>query len=176
MPNTAWAWPDSAVSPRATKSSSNTWVLTQPVLAHQSLNSRCAARFFREPARPDRPSSSTSTAPAPPASARLLHQSREIRPHFERPVKILRIRVSVEGLSTVHSLILITVHPSRLNDCVTRRSRRLLVLILLLQNSVFVRGKYLHRHPCQKQPSTKSAILRPGQAKSGLPATCQCLR
>ena len=86
------------------------------------------------------------------------------------------IRASVAGFRTAHSLILRTVHPSRLRDWATRRSRRLLFSILFRQNSVFVRGKYLQRQPCQKQPSTNTASLRPGQAKSGFPATGQCLR
>jgi len=86
------------------------------------------------------------------------------------------IRASVAGFRTTHSLILRTVHPFRLKAWVTCRSRRLLFSIFFFQNSVFVRGRYLQRQPCQKQPSTNTASLRPGQAKSGLPGTFQCLR
>ena len=86
------------------------------------------------------------------------------------------MRTNVRGFRTTHSLILRTVHPFRLRYWVTRLSRRLFVSILLRQNSVFVRGKYLHEHPCQKQPSTKTARRRPGHAKSGFPATGQCFR
>ncbi len=86
------------------------------------------------------------------------------------------IRASVLGLRTAHSLIRKTVHPSRLNDRVTRLSRDLLLSILLRQKSALVRGRYLQRHPCQKHPSTKTATLRLGHAKSGLPATGQCFR
>ena len=86
------------------------------------------------------------------------------------------IRASVEGLRTLHSLTRITFHPSLRSDCATRRSLRRLASIFLRQNSVFVRGKYLQLQPCQKQPSTKTAIFLPGQAKSGFPATLQCFR
>jgi hypothetical protein len=86
------------------------------------------------------------------------------------------MRASVEGFRTLHSLMRRTLHPSLRSDFATRMSRRMFVSILLRQNSVFVRGRYLQEHPCQKQPSTKTASLRPGHAKSGLPATGQCLR
>jgi hypothetical protein len=56
-----------------------------------------------------------------------------------------------------------TDHPSRLSAWVTRRSRRLFASILLRQNSVLLRGRYLQRRPCQKQPSTKTAIFRAGE-------------
>lgn len=97
------------------------------------------------------------------------------RRHRDRP-SALTIRASVAGFRTTHSLILRTVHRSRRRHCATRLSRRLFVSILLRQNSVLVRGRYLQEQPCQKQPSTKTASFRPGHAKSGLPATGQCLR
>jgi len=51
------------------------------------------------------------------------------------------MRARVAGFRTAHSLILTTFHPSRLSDCATRRLCRLLVSILLPQNSVLVRGR-----------------------------------
>jgi hypothetical protein len=93
-----------------------------------------------------------------------------------RVARSFAMRASVEGLCTAHSLILKTFHPSRLSSRTTRRSRFLLVSIFLRQNSGLVRGKYLQLQPCQKHPSTKTAIFLAGHAKSGLPTTRQCLR
>lgn len=97
--------------------------------------------------------------------------------YIGRPAaRSLAIRVTVDGLRTAHSLTLITAHPFRLRAWVTRRSLRRFVWILSRQKAAFVRGRYLQEQPCQKQPSTKTATLRAGQAKSGLPLTGQCLR
>jgi hypothetical protein len=77
--------------------------------------------------------------------------------------------------ATQHSLILKTFQPCRRKRRVIRRSRLRLFSILFFQNSTFDVGSDLHlEQPCQKQPSTNIAILRPGQAKSGLPGTGQC--
>jgi hypothetical protein len=86
------------------------------------------------------------------------------------------MRARVAGFRTEHSLIRTTFHPAPLSDRATRRSLRLLVSILSRQNALCVLGRYLQRQPCQKQPSTKTATLGRGHAKSGLPATGQCLR
>lgn len=75
------------------------------------------------------------------------------------------------------SQIRITFQPSLRSVRVTRRSRSLVASILFFQNLTFDDGNCLHfAQPCQKQPSTNTATLRPGQAKSGLPATGQCFR
>ncbi len=100
----------------------------------------------------------------------------DFRPSLHLAPNALAMRLSVDGLYMKHSLIRMTVHPSRLRDRETRRSLRLLFSILSLQNFVLVRGRYLQRQPCQKQPSTNTAILRAGHAKSGFPSTSQCLR
>lgn len=87
------------------------------------------------------------------------------------------ILLSVDGRCNVHSLTRTTVQPARRNLLVTRLSRRRFASILSRQNLALLRGKLLQRgHPCQKQPSTNTATLRPGQAKSGRPSTVQCLR
>ena len=85
-------------------------------------------------------------------------------------------RVRADGLRTAHSFIRSTIHPSRRSACDTRRSRRLLAWILSRQNFLLLRGRYLQGQPCQKHPSTNTAIFLPGHAKSGFPATGQCLR
>lgn len=88
------------------------------------------------------------------------------------------MRASVANFKTAHSLTRITVQPSRLSALDTRLSLRLFASILSFQNLVLERGRCLPQRvqPCQKQPSTKTASFRPGQAKSGLPATGQCFR
>jgi hypothetical protein len=87
------------------------------------------------------------------------------------------MRRSDEGLFTQHSQIRTTFQPWRRSNRVIRRSRFRLASILLFQYSTFDVGRDLHlEQPCQKQPSTNTAILRPGQAKSGFPATGQCFR
>lgn|ERR1700731_71256 len=87
------------------------------------------------------------------------------------------MRVRVKGDVTRHSQILMTFHPSPRN----RREMRLSLIwfckTLWRQKATLLLDGRLHLlHPCQKQPSTNRAILRPGHAKSGFPRTGQCLR
>lgn len=100
-----------------------------------------------------------------------LHPRRLVRNSMAR-----EMRRRVAARETAHSFTRITVHPARRKCWDTRRSRRWLFSILSRQNLVFVLGKYLQRHPCQKQPSTNTATLSLGHAKSGLPSTVHCLR
>jgi len=53
---------------------------------------------------------------------------------------------------------------------VTSASRSLFLLIFTFKNEALVFGKYPHLgHPCQKQPSIKTARFSLGKKKSGLP-------
>ena len=87
-----------------------------------------------------------------------------------------RMRRTVASEPTRHSRMRTTAHPSRRSRCETLASRRLFESIFSRQNFLLLRGRYLHEHPCQKHPSTNTAILSPGHAKSGRPATGHCLR
>lgn len=59
-----------------------------------------------------------------------------------------------------------------------RRSRRWLVSILFAQNAAFVVGLAREHtgQPCQKQPSTNTAMRSARQTKSGRPGIGRCLR
>src|ERR1035438_8283813 len=72
------------------------------------------------------------------------------------------LRITRSGVHlTSCSQNLRTVQPWVRNDRRTRLSRAWLVSILFCQKAVLVRGRYLHFvQPCQKQPSTKTAIDR----------------
>jgi hypothetical protein len=88
-----------------------------------------------------------------------------------------RIREAVAWSVTRHSQTRRTLQPERLSKRATRMSRRLLSSTFLLQNATLLFDGRLHRgQPCQKHPSTNKATFILGQAKSGFPATCQCLR
>lgn len=64
----------------------------------------------------------------------------------------------------------ITVHPSRLRIVVTVLSRARLRASFAAQNELFVFGFVLCAgHPCQKQPSQKTATRGLGNTKSGRP-------
>jgi hypothetical protein len=84
------------------------------------------------------------------------------------------MRFSVEGRETAHSLMRSTVQPDRRRALATRMSRRLLYSNLSTQKRRLVLGIFLQLHPCQKHPSTNTAIFRPGHAKSGRPRIGQC--
>ena len=88
------------------------------------------------------------------------------------------MRETVAVLKTAHSFMRMTFQPADFSFLETLLSLRRFVSILFRQNSVFERGRYLPQlvHPCQKHPSTNTASLRPGHAKSGLPKTGHCLR
>ena len=88
-----------------------------------------------------------------------------------------RMRLRVKGDITRHSQTLMTFHPSLRNRREVRLSLFWFCKTLCRQKATLLLDGRLHRlQPCQKQPSTKRAILRPGHAKSGLPTTRQCLR
>jgi hypothetical protein len=92
-------------------------------------------------------------------------------------IRTLSIRRIVRSDLTAHSQTLKTRHPFLRSARETRRSRFRLSEIFFLQKISRLFEGRLHRgQPCQKQPSTNRAILRPGQAKSGLPGTFQCFR
>jgi hypothetical protein len=90
---------------------------------------------------------------------------------------IFRMRSRVKADLTRHSHTLITLHPSLRNRREIRLSLLWFCKTLSRQKATLLFEGRLHLlHPCQKQPSTKSAIFRPGHAKSGFPTTRQCLR
>jgi hypothetical protein len=65
-----------------------------------------------------------------------------------------------------------TRQPFCLSALVTRRSRRLLISIFVVQKTAFVRGSFARgqfRWPCQKQPFTKIAVFLDLMEKSGCP-------
>lgn len=123
-----------------------------------------------------------------------IHNFRPMRPRVGtwRTYKVCRYSSFVRRLSTAVTIFNATrsgvrftacsqnwrtIQPSVRNARLTRLSRARLASILFRQNKTLVRGRYLHLvQPCQKHPSTKTAILRPGHAKSGLPCTLQCFR
>ena len=68
------------------------------------------------------------------------------------------------------SQILTTFQPRARSARLTRRSRALLPAVLSRQNLALVLGRVACRgQPCQKQPSTNTAVLSFGKTKSGLP-------
>ena len=76
-----------------------------------------------------------------------------------------------------HSLIRITFHPSLLSRPFTDRSLLRFPSIFAFQKARFCLGRRKQRgHPCQKQPSTKTATLCFRKAKSGRPGIGRCLR
>src|SRR5947208_1041258 len=77
-----------------------------------------------------------------------------------------------------HSQIRTTVQPRSRKRRFVRRSRALFVLIFLRHASLFVFGVMFFPQscPCQKHPSTKTATLATGHAKSGLPGIRGSLR
>ena|SRR5882724_991508 len=68
-----------------------------------------------------------------------------------------------------HSFTRTTDHPRSRRDAATLRSRRLLDVIFCRQKRVRVFDNRLQRHPCQKQPSTKTASRFSKNTKSGFP-------
>jgi hypothetical protein len=75
------------------------------------------------------------------------------------------------------SQIRITFHPNRLRVFVTRRSRATFLSNLVRQNSALVTGLVLCLgHPCQKQPSAKTAKRLERNTKSGRPGRRTFLR
>jgi len=76
-----------------------------------------------------------------------------------------------------HSLIRITFHPSLLSRPFTDRSLLRFPSIFAFQKARFCLGSRKQRgHPCQKQPSTKTATFCFRKAKSGRPGMGKCLR
>lgn len=70
-----------------------------------------------------------------------------------------------------------TVQPLDLSSLVTMRSRALFLVTLAFQYGLLLFGNLkCFGHPCQKQPSTKTATLDSGKAKSGRPGKGRCLR
>jgi hypothetical protein len=66
--------------------------------------------------------------------------------------------------------ILITCHPCPSNVLVTSRSRFLFASSFFFQNALLLAGRVpCFGHPCQKQPSTKTATRTDRKTKSGLP-------
>ena len=76
-----------------------------------------------------------------------------------------------------HCLILINFHPSLRSRLLTDRSLFRFPPIFVRQNARFCLGRRKHLgHPCQKQPSTKTATFFFRNEKSGRPGIGRCLR
>ena len=79
----------------------------------------------------------------------------------------------------IHSRMRTTLYPALDNCLVTSLSRFMFLSIFARQNFRFDFGRrfFVHSlHPCQKQPSTKTASLHDGNTKSGCPVSFEFLR
>ena len=82
----------------------------------------------------------------------------------------MRRRTPAKSCRTSCSQTRITLQPRRLSNRSTCLSRCRFRRILAAQNALFVFGIVpCWGQPCQKQPSTNTAILRRRKAKSGVP-------
>ena len=94
--------------------------------------------------------------------------------HPDLVLRKYRAVIFVNGCFNWHSHTVMQCHPMDASSFCSFRSRSLFFWILFFQNSEFVFGstKYLHPScPCQKQPSTNTAIFFFGNTKSGCPFT-----
>ena len=81
-------------------------------------------------------------------------------------------------MASSHSQNRMTIHPRLRRSLTARRSRALFFRIFCRHSFAFFTGvRFLPQSwPCQKHPSTNTATLAWGHAKSGLPGTFWCLR
>ena len=90
---------------------------------------------------------------------------------------LFNLEVILDSSRRLHSHIRITSHPAARNSELTNLSRSEFFFNFLDQNSKFDFGMRLCRgQPCQKHPSTKSAIFALRNTKSGLPGNRSPLR
>ena len=108
-------------------------------------------------------------------SARTFQSATSFR--FGEPLRFTArlMRDSVRSSPILHSHTRWTLQPSFRSFRETRASLRRLDTIFCFQNFVLLfDGRSQRGHPCQKHPSTNSATLDTGHAKSGFPATGHC--
>ncbi len=109
---------------------------------------------------------------SPPPGTPSIQDGGESYPPWRFIRWIFSIAVFVfEGFLSSHSFTLTTVHPARFSWAETRLSRRRFFATFSFQNAALCCGSTLHRQPCQKHPSTKTASIDFLKTKSGLPGS-----